>query len=68
MYADFLVSEGVMTMDEVKGIVAEYSEWLNGILKSMDTYVPQVTNRHEPVKLISQVDFQQSSYMHPFNE
>jgi hypothetical protein len=35
----------VMSKEEVEGTVAEYSEWLNGILKSMDTYVPQVTNR-----------------------
>jgi hypothetical protein len=45
MYADLLVNEGVMTKEEVEGIVAEHSEWLNGILKSMDTYIPQVTNR-----------------------
>ncbi|GFG30109.1 hypothetical protein Cfor_07750 [Coptotermes formosanus] len=41
MYADLLVNEGVMTKEEVEGIVAEHSEWLNGILKSMDTYIPQ---------------------------
>jgi len=46
MYADLLVNEGVMSKEEVGETVAEYSEWLNGILKSMDTYVPQVTNKH----------------------
>jgi len=45
MYADLLVNEGVMSKEEVGETVAEYSEWLNGILKSMDTYVPQVTNK-----------------------
>jgi probable 2-oxoglutarate dehydrogenase E1 component DHKTD1 len=43
MYADLLVNEGVMSKEEVGETVAEYSEWLNGILKSMDTYVPQET-------------------------
>jgi len=45
MYADLLVNEGVMSKEEVAETVAEYSEWLNGILKSMGTYVPQVTNK-----------------------
>lgn len=45
MYADLLVNEGVMSKEEVGETVTEYSEWLNGTLKSMDTYVPQVTNR-----------------------
>ena len=45
MYADLLINEGVMSKEEVGETVAEYSEWLNGILKSMDTYVPQVTNK-----------------------
>jgi hypothetical protein len=45
MYADLLVNEGVMSKEEVAETVAEYSEWLNGILKSMDTYIPQVTNK-----------------------
>jgi len=43
MYADLLVNEGVMSKEEVGEIVTEYSEWLNGTLKSMDTYVPQET-------------------------
>jgi hypothetical protein len=45
MYADLLVNEGVMSKEEVEGTVADHSEWLNGILKSMDTYVLQVTNK-----------------------
>lgn len=45
MYADLLVNEGVMSKEEVEGTVAEHSEWLNGILKSMDMYVLQVTNK-----------------------
>lgn len=45
MYADVLVKEGVMIKEEVERIVAEHSGWLNDILKSMDTYIPQVTNK-----------------------
>jgi hypothetical protein len=44
MYADVLVNEGVMVKEEVERIVAKHSGWLNGILKSMDTYIPQVMN------------------------
>jgi hypothetical protein len=45
MYADVLVDEGVMTKEEIESIVAEHSGWLNNILKSMDTYIPQVTHK-----------------------
>lgn len=45
MYADVLVSEGVMTKEEMESIVAEHSGWLNDILKSIDTYFPQVRNK-----------------------
>jgi hypothetical protein len=44
MYADVLVNKGVMVKEEVERIVAEHSRWLNDALKSMDTYIPQVTN------------------------
>jgi hypothetical protein len=47
MYADFLVSEGVMTKHEVESIVTQHSGWLNDALKSMDTYVPQVTKNNQ---------------------
>jgi hypothetical protein len=46
MYADVLVNEGVMTKEEVDCIVSEHSQWLNNMLKSMDTYIPQVTNKY----------------------
>jgi hypothetical protein len=45
MYADVLVNEGVMIKEDVERIVAEHSGWLNDILKSMDTYAPQVKNK-----------------------
>jgi hypothetical protein len=45
MYADVLVDEGLMTKEEVESTVIEHSEWLNNNLKSMETYIPQVTNK-----------------------
>ena len=42
LYADTLIEEGVMTKDEVSEIVGQHSTWLNNILKTIDTYTPQV--------------------------
>ncbi|XP_069689764.1 2-oxoadipate dehydrogenase complex component E1 isoform X2 [Periplaneta americana] len=43
IYSDSLVEEGVMTKEDVDVIVAEYTSWLNNILKTSDSYIPQET-------------------------
>ncbi|PSN50780.1 putative 2-oxoglutarate dehydrogenase E1 component DHKTD1 [Blattella germanica] len=43
LYLDAVIEEGVMTKDEANKIVSEHTEWLNNILKHIDTYTPPET-------------------------
>jgi hypothetical protein len=47
IYSDALISEGVLSRDEVSQIIVDHSDWLNEHFKQIETFKPERTNLKE---------------------
>ena len=47
IYSDALISEGVLSRDEVSQIIGDHSDWLNEHFKQIETFKPERTNLKE---------------------
>ena len=47
MYAESLVTSGIMSQDEVSKIISEHSDWLNDHFKQIESYQPERSNLKE---------------------